>query len=311
MNSSLRLISPVERAFHMKKLGGLHDIPPADLASISLLAHEHSFAPGAALCRSGERVDRVHVVVDGRVRVSGGEHGDAVLGPGESIGMLTLLACDDNGLEAVAETDTVTLALRADDLFDAFESDFGLLYNQTRYLATEILRLRRRIPAGTYLPHEAYEEAAPVGDLDLVQRLLYLRRGPLRNANMDALMAMAQQMQMARLEPGTELWRIGAASGFMYFLLAGSVRCTTADGTPFTCGPGYPLGNLESQCAAPRWYDAVTDTAVVAMKIETDTFLDTIEQHFDMAIEFVATMARGLIGRRVEMRQETAPVVGA
>ena len=311
MDHSLRLISPLERAFHMKKLGGLHDIPPADLASISLLAHEQSFAPGTALCRSGERVDRLHVVVDGRVRVSGDEHGDAVLGPGEAIGMLTLLVRDDDGIEAVAETDTVTLALRADDLFDAFESDFGLLYSQIRYLANETLRLRRRIPAGTYLPTETYEDEAPVGDVGLVQRLLYMRRGLLRNANMDALMAMAQQMQTARVEPGTILWQIGAPSGFMYILLAGRVRCKTEDGTPFTCGPGYPLGNLESQCSAARWYDAVTETAVVAVRIETDTFLDTIEQHFDMAIEFVGTMARGLIGRRAEMRQKAPPAVVA
>ena len=105
----------------------------------------------------------MHVIVDGQVRVSGDEHGETVLGPGEAIGMLTLLARDDNGIEAVADTDTVTLALRADDLFDAFESDFGLLYSQTRYLATETLRLRRQVPAGTYLPYEPYEEEAPVG----------------------------------------------------------------------------------------------------------------------------------------------------
>lgn len=311
MDHSLRLISPLERAFHMKKLGGLHDIPPADLASISLRAHEQSFAPGTELCRSGERVDRVHVVVDGLVRVSGDEHGDAVLGPGEAIGMLILLDRDDDGIEAIAETDTVTLALGADDLFDAFESDFGLLYSQIRYLANEILRLRRRIPAGTYLPLETYEDDAPVGDVGLVQRLLYMRRGLLRNASMDALMAIAQQMQTVRVEPGTTLWQIGAPSGFMYILLAGRVRCETEDGTPFTCGPGYPLGNLESQCSAARWYDAVTDTAVVAVRIETDVFLDTIEQHFDMAIEFVGTMARGLIGRRAEMRQQATPGVVA
>ena len=311
MDRNLRLISPIERAFHMKTLGGLGDIPPADLASISLLAHEHSFAPGAALCRAGERVERVYVIVDGVVHVRGEEHGDDVLGPGQVIGMLTLLTRDDHGIDAVAETDTVTLALRADDLFDAFETDFGLLYSQTRYLATETLRLRRRIPAGTYLPSETHDDDAPIGDVDLVQRLLYMRRGGLRNANMDALMAMAQQMDTVRFEPGTNLWQIGAPSGCMYVLLAGRVRCTTEDGTPFTCGPGYPLGNLESQCSAPRWYDAVTETAVVALKSETDTFLDTIEQHFDMAIEFVATMARGLIRRRAEMRQEAPPAVVA
>jgi CRP-like cAMP-binding protein len=305
MDRSLRLISPLERAFHLKRLGGLRDIPPADLAAIALLAHENSFARGAVIYRRGERVERVHVVVDGRVRVRGGEHGDDVVGAGDTIGLLSLLARDDIGLDAVAETDTVTLALRADDLLNAFEEDFGILYSQTRDLATETLRLRKRIPEGTYLASATKLAEPPAGDIDLVQRLLYLRRGGLGNANMDALMAMAQRMETARFEPGAELWRIGRPSGFLYYLLSGRVRCTTEDGTQFACGPGYPLGNLESQCGAPRWYDAVTETAVTALQHDTDVFLDTIEQHFEVALDFVAGMASGLIARRAEMRTET------
>ncbi len=306
MDHSLRLISPLESAFHLKRLGGLRHTPPADLAAIALLAHEHSFARGAVVCRAGERVEDVHVVVEGRVRVRGGEHGDGVVGAGEVIGMLSLLARDDVGLEAVAETDTVTLALRADDLFTAFEEDFGILYNQIRDMATETLRLRKQIPPGTYLASEKDLGDPPAGEIDLVQRLLYLRGGGLGNANMDALMTMAQRMRTARFEPDTELWRVGRPSGFLYYIVSGRVRCTTEDGTEFTCGPGYPLGNIESQCGAPRWYDAVTDTAVTALVNDTDVLLDIIEQHFDMALDFVAGMASGLIARRAEMRAESA-----
>jgi hypothetical protein len=97
----------------------------------------------------------------------------------------------------------------------------------------------------------------------------------------------------------------------MYAILSGRVRCTTEDGTQFVCGPGYPLGNLESQCGGPRWFEAVTDTAVTALQNDTDVFLDTVEQHFGMALDFVAAMASGLIARRAEMRGETAPAVVA
>ena len=314
MDSSLRLISPLERAFHLQKLGGLRDLPPAKLAAIALVAHEHSFARGAVLCRSGERLDRVHIVVEGRVRARGGEHGDDEVGAEQTVGLLSLLARDDDGLDAVAETDTLTLALRADDLFDAFEDDFGILFSQIRDLATQTLRLRKRIPEGTSLaPAEnvAGGDVAPTGEVDLVQRLLFMRGGALRNANMDALLAMGQRMRTARFAPGTPLWQIGAPSGFMYAIITGRVHCTTEDGTRFVCGPGYPLGNLESQCGAPRWYEAVTETAVTALRNETDAFLDTIEQHFEMALDFVAMMAASLIVRRAEMREETVPAVVA
>lgn len=309
MNSSLRLVGPLDRAFHLKKLSGLRHIPPAELAAIALLGQEHSFARGAVVCQAGERLDRVHIVVDGRVRVRGGEHGDDVVESEQPIGLLSLLARDDDGLDAVAETDTLTLALRANDLFDVFEDDFGILYSQLRDLAEQLLTLRRRIPEGTYLAPGEHMPAPPSGHIDLVQQLLFLKDSALRNANMGALLALAQRMETARFEPGTTLWRVGAPSGFMYALLAGRVRCTTEDGTHFVCGPGYPLGNLESQCGAPRWYEAVVDTPVTAFRNDTDAFLDTIEQHFEMALDFLATMASGLIARRAEMRTETASTV--
>ncbi len=308
MGRSLQLISPLGRAFHLKQLSGLRDIPPANLAALALLAQEHSFAPGAVLCRAGERVDRVHVVVDGRVHVRGGEHGDEAVGAERGIGMLSLLARDDKGLDADAETDTQTLALRADDLFSAFEDDFGILYNQIRDLAAQTLHMRRQTPDGAYLTGTEPGDV-PTGDIDVVQKLLYMRSGLFRNANMEALMTMAQRMQTARFEPGTRLWHVGAPSGFLYAILSGRVRCTTEDGRQFVCGPGYPLGHLESQCDAPRWYEAVTDTAVTALRNDVDVFLDTLEQHSEMAIDFVASMASAFITRRAEMRKETVPPV--
>lgn len=309
MDRNLRLISPIERTFHLRRLGGLRDVPQANLAGLALLAYEDSFARGATLCRTGERLDRLHIVIDGRVRVRSGEYGDEHVGTEQAVGTLSLLSRDDNGLDAVAETDTLTLTLRADDLFGAFEDDFGILHNQIRDLAAQALLLRSRIPEGTYLAPAKDLNEVPPGDVDLVQRLLFLRRGVLRNANMDALITMAQGMRTARFEPNTKLWQIGTPSGFLYAILSGRVRCTTEDGTQFACGPGYPLGNLESQCGAPRWYEAVTDTAITALRGDINGFLDVLEQHSEMAIDFVVGMASALITRRTEIRDTIVPAV--
>jgi CRP-like cAMP-binding protein len=96
----------------------------------------------------------------------------------------------------------------------------------------------------------------------------------------------------------------------MYVILEGSVRRTTEDGRQFVCGPGHPLGNLESQCDAPRWHEAVAETAVTGLRTDVDVFLHTPEQHSEMAVDFVAGMASALITRRAELRNEIAlPVV--
>ena len=57
-------------------------------------------------------------------------------------------------------------------------------------------------------------------------------------------------------------------------------------------------------------YEAVTDTAVTALRNDVDVFLDTLEQHSEMAIDFVAGMASSLITRYAELREETASAVG-
>jgi CRP-like cAMP-binding protein len=303
LDGSLQLISPLSRAFHLRRLGGFHEVAPANLAALALLTREHSFAEGAVLWRAGERIERVHMVVDGLVRVRGGEYGDEVVGAEQAIGMLSLLARDTHGLDAVAESDTLTLALGADDLFNSFEDDFGILYSQIRHLAAETLRVRKRTPEGTYLTTPGFGDQ-PSGEMDLVQRLLFLRRNIFRNANVEALIVMAQHMRAAQFEPGTKLWEIGSPSGFLYAILSGRVRCTTADGTQFVCGPGYPLGHLESQCDAARWYEAVAETAVTAMRNDVDLLIDVLEQHFDMAVDFVSGMASALMARRAEIREE-------
>ena len=107
--------------------------------------------------------------------------------------------------------------------------------------------------------------------------------------------------------PDSVLWSVGEPSGFLYSIHHGRVRCTLEDGTRFFCGPGYPLGNLESQCGAPRWYEAVTETEVSVLRADTDGFIDTLEHQFEMATGFLAAMASGLIARLSEKREAVAP----
>ena len=65
-------------------------------------------------------------------------------------------------------------------------------------------------------------------------------------------------------------------------------------------GPGYPLGNLERFTGDPRWYTAVTKTPVVALQGDTESLLDILEDHFDLAIGLVSSMAKRVIDIRRE-----------
>jgi CRP-like cAMP-binding protein len=304
MTVEVRTLGPLEHILHLKALPMLRDLPPAELAQLAQHANERYFRRGAVLYRPGERVASFHVVVDGQVRVQGGEYGDAMVAAREPLGWLSLLARDDAGLAAEAVTDTTTLEIEAERLLDVFEDQFTILLHQIRDLGRRTLQLRSRIVPGTYLaPGEGRAlDIDPSRELGLVERLLYIRGGALSHVNMDAMVTLARQAELVRFDAGATIWRRGDASGFICALIHGRVRCDVEQGA-FFCGPGYPLGNLESLCGEARWYDAVAVTPVVAMRNETAAFFDLLEDHFDMAMGYVATQANGLIARLAEARQ--------
>jgi CRP-like cAMP-binding protein len=296
MARSIQYVSPFERALYLKRVTPLSDLTPDHLAVVAQQAEERWYSRGAVIQATSEPVRSFHIVVEGRVHVRGGEHGDEMVGPEQTLGLLSLFARAAEGLEAVAELESRTLEIHSDELDEVLEDHFSILYNEIRDLGCRSLRARMDIETGTHLEPREPLERAPERELDLVERLQLLRSGSIfRNANMDALLGLANRLKEARFDAGETLWDAGDASGFMYAIVHGRVRCTLPDGRWFTAGTGYPLGNLESQCGAPRWYQAVTETPVVALRNSTDALIDLLEDHFETAREFLAAMASGLI----------------
>jgi len=292
----IRLVTPLERTLYLKTLQPLRDLGSEDLAQIAQDAEEQYFRRGERLLRLGEPVTRVHIITDGRVAVSSPELGSLTMAEREPVGVLTMLSGDEKGIDAVAETDVHTLMIADHVLLDIFEDNFTVLHNQILALARRTLEARKNIADGTYLaPAEALNFQFK-GDMDLIERVLYLRRaGGFQERNMDALIHLAMAFEEERLEAGQKLWKAGDNSGSSYILLQGSVRCTLENGHHFRAGPGYPLGNLESQALAPRWYEAVVETPVVALTGSTDTFIDVLEDHFSLALDFLGALARNLL----------------
>ncbi len=307
METRLRMVSPLERALYLRTVEPLQDLPSPALALIAQHTRERFFRKGAVIYRMGERVGQLHIVVEGRIRLDGGGYGQHVVGPGESLGYLSMLARDSRGLAAEAEVDTTTLVIDAEDFYDLLEDHFTLFNHVVTQLAEFMLRQRERIEDGTYLaPGEGLLEC-PERELDLVERLLFLRQGAVLNqASMDSLIEIARAMTEVRLPADEVLWRPGDPSGFLYILVDGSVTCEVKEtGHTFRCGPGYPLGNLESLAGRPRWYRARTERPIVALQGQSNQFLDLLEDHFEMARGFLSTMAAGIL-RVVEDRHRRA-----
>jgi hypothetical protein len=50
-----------------------------------------------------------------------------------------------------------------------------------------------------------------------------------------------------------------------------------------------------------RWYDAVTETRVVALQGNAEALIDVFEDNFDMAMDYLAVMSRAQI-RLLDMK---------
>ncbi len=309
----VRLIGPLERALFLKSVDLLGSLDPAELAVFADHARERTFAAGETIFSPDVPIESFHAIVEGSVRATGHEHRDGeTLLPRDTPGFVGLVAGIPNGLGAVALEDVTTLEFGEDALFDILEDNFPVLLSFLRYFARLVLDVRRRIPAGTYLA--PLEEIVDVrgDDLDFVERMAIVRRPgtPFAESSLDALAELVHATPVVRFDAGTTLWKSGDRADGAFFLIRGTVVCTTQWGlSRFRAGPGYPLGNLERLTGDPRWYTAVTETALVAFQTDTETFFDLLEDHFEMASGVLRATARNAIRLREE--EMAAATVGA
>ena len=134
-----------------------------------------------------------------------------------------------------------------------------------------------------------------MGELDLVERIFFIRQGPIfGRASINALAEVSRAMSEVQFEAGTPLWSDGDPSGWLLLLVDGTIRCTLGRES-FRFGPGMPPGGLESLAEWPRWYTAVTETPVRALHGHMETLLDVFEDNFEMASDYLAVVCKGLL----------------
>lgn len=293
-----RLVLPLERMLHLKRTPMLAGLPASEIAVLAEAATERFFPAGAVVFREGEPVPAVYFVVQGSLATSRRGARAGRVGPGAGVGGLGLFARDAVGTGVVAEEDTLTLELDADTVAEVLEDRFPILLHilrETSRGAIDLLVRSRLDPtAGT-------PECPPSGDefaqIDLVDRILFLRGMEVfRRSSITALAVLARAMAQVRYAPGTVLWRAGEPAPGVVLLRSGFVTATSpGQGPRFRPGPGFPLGALEALAETPRWYDAVTETPVVALQGDTGALVDVFEDHFGIAMDYLAVIAQSTL----------------
>jgi CRP-like cAMP-binding protein len=305
MPTNTPTVGAVERILSLKRIPMLAGLSPEDLAVVAEHGRERFFPKGSVLLREGEPIPALYAVLDGRVHVARKGRKLGHVTSAGFVGGAAMFARDPDGLSAVAETDTLALELEADATLEIFEDHFPILHHVLREVCRWLLDLVGRLPSPRYADIFPRVEAprAPAADLDLVERILFLRQvSPFAQSSINALAELSRGMAEVSFPAGTRLWDEGEASGTVLLLVRGTIFCAARGGEAvFTTGPGAPLGAVESVAERPRWYTATTETKVTALQGSIEGLIDVFEDNFEMAMDYLAVMSRAQT-RLLELR---------
>jgi len=278
---------------HLGTTRGFEGLSQRLLAVLAAEAEEVVVRRGDSLLSPRDPAQAVYAVVDGLVEVVEGGH-RSVVGSGEAVGLLEVLAREAAGGEARAEVDTVALRLDGDVLREAQERHFGILAGFLEEVASRLLRS----PDAMLTAVRGVEGQEPLGPgLDRVRRLLALHRSPaFPSASMDALAELADHMREVRLAPGEHLWVVGEPATFFHVVCAGTVRYVGPGWSDAaSIGPGGVPGMPATLAGTTRTFEAVAATDTTALVLGHEAFLDVLEDHFDMASGILARLAGVLL----------------
>lgn len=288
----------MERLLHLRSMPLLGTLSPDDMGLLAEQMQTRVFSEGELLQRQGVPISAVQVVVEGRVRLVRGEQilGHATSGAG--VGGFGFLSRDPNGIEAVAETEVVTLELEGDTLDEILEDRYRILQHILRESSRRLIDLWHEAPRECLTAQTRMSAPGFEPPLDLVRRMLFLRTSlPFIHSSASALADLARNLVELDFESGTVLWRRGEPARQVQMLVQGRVTCTAPiEGFALQPSPGFPLGGLDAVAGVSRWYDAVCETPTTVLSGDVEILFDLFEDNPTVALAYLAQLARAHLG---------------
>lgn len=287
------LVSQVERVLALKAFPTFGGLSPQELAVVAQHVRQRRFRPGARLLRAGAPVRSLHFIVSGGVEVTDPGGGTHRLGEHDVLGGLAALTHDDRGEDAVAVEETLTLQLGRDEMEEVFEDSFPIFLAMLRVMTRAIVEIRKaRGPSAGYGQADLPSETGAAEDPGLVERILLLRKTMnFGDTRIEALADIARDAAMEHFEAGHVIWNEGEAAGYSLVVARGAVSCETSNQQRFEFGPLSVVGGLDSLADQPRWYGLTAKTSVHALRIDTQSLLDVVEDNMEMATDMLRVFA--------------------
>lgn len=286
-----------ERLLYLRSLPLFGSLPADELAMLGEYMDERAFAKGELLAEEGKPIQHVDLIVEGEVSMTRGGRAVRTFRARDPVGLLGLLADDQQGIGARALTDGLSLRLDAEGLLDLFEDNYSVLHHVLVMANTVLLEQRKRIPdSGGFNPPDEVPDSDPPAPLDLVQRMALLQKTmPFAGGNVSSLAQLARRVREERFEDGQVLWKEGDAGDTMILITHGMVEGTTRAGQRFTFDAGGGCGVLDSMAHQPRWFQATARGRTVGLVLSGEDFYDILEDCPDLGMELLRACARQVV----------------
>jgi len=111
-------LSRIETVIVLQTLDLFAACSAEQILRISGIAKQRTYKSGEIIYRANEPAGALLCVVRGEVSLQGNSSGDPVIGPLETFGVIEILSGRLRICDAVAQTETLVLAIEAEDFFD-------------------------------------------------------------------------------------------------------------------------------------------------------------------------------------------------
>jgi CRP-like cAMP-binding protein len=105
-----------------------------EILQIAAIAREADIAPGEQLFRERDPADTLYCIVRGEIEVRGRNGHTEIVGPLRTVGLFDLLSGRLHSENALARTETLMLAIGADDFFDLLSNNIDVVKSLFRHL---------------------------------------------------------------------------------------------------------------------------------------------------------------------------------
>lgn len=139
------MYSTVEKILLLKSAPVFERVTGEDLAPLARVAEVEVYSPGTAIVTEGDAGDALFVLVRGRVAVTRNGRPLSTLGPGDSLGEMSVLDRVARSATATAEEETEVLRIGSEEFYEILHEQVEIAEGVIRVLCGRLRQLDARI----------------------------------------------------------------------------------------------------------------------------------------------------------------------